>query len=75
MSLAARAWRDSLAWLSRGWRDAVYLQERLMRLQRPWEFDGPLRWRRQNGGSRLVGSWLPVDETAQTTKTRKVNHD
>jgi hypothetical protein len=28
--------------------------------QRPWEQQGPLWWRREIGGTRLIGSRLPV---------------
>ena len=42
MALIVRALRDSLAWLSRGWHDAVYLQERLIQSQRPWEYEALL---------------------------------
>ena len=43
----------------RGWRDAVYLQERLLDAERPGETEGTLRWQRQLGSHRLVGSYLP----------------
>jgi hypothetical protein len=48
--------------LARGWRDALYLQARMLELQRPWEQRGSLRWRREIGGTRLVGSHLPVTD-------------
>jgi hypothetical protein len=51
--------RQLFAWLARGWRDTVYLHGRLMEWQRPWEQHGPLRWRRELGGTRLIGSQLP----------------
>jgi hypothetical protein len=49
-----------VARLARGWHDAVYLHARLIELQRPWEREGALRWRREIGGTRLIGSRLPV---------------
>ena len=43
-------------------RDTVYLHERLLEAQRPWEQQATIRWRRQIGGWRLVGSYLPEDD-------------
>jgi hypothetical protein len=44
---------------ARGWRDAVYLQERLLEAERPLERERALRWERRFRGYRLVGSHLP----------------
>ena len=57
-----RAFRVVVGWLVQGWHDAVYLHTRLIDLQRPWEQEGALRWRRQIGGTRLIGSRLPVGD-------------
>jgi hypothetical protein len=53
-------WRRFLDWARRGWHDSVYLHARLIDLQRPWEQQGPLRWRPEIGGPRLIGSRLPL---------------
>jgi hypothetical protein len=61
-SLSSRAarlvWR-AVAGLRRNWHDTLYLERRLLDSQRPWERDGPLRWQRELGGWRMVGSYLP----------------
>ena len=51
--------RRALAGLRRNWHDTLYLEQRLLDGQRPWEHDGPLRWQRELGGWRMVGSYLP----------------
>ena len=51
---------DAFAALVQAWRDGVYVQERLLAAQRPWEREGPLRWRRELGGHRLDGAYLPA---------------
>ena len=48
--------------LVRGWHDSVYLHQRLLEAQRPWEQEGPLHWRRELGGWRVVGSRLPSQD-------------
>jgi len=45
----------------RTWLDVVHLQRCLLQYQRPWERQGPLRWKRELGGLRLVGAVLPQD--------------
>jgi hypothetical protein len=61
-SRTARLAHRLLAALARNWRDTLYLNERLVRAQRPWEQQGPLRWRRERGGWRMVGAYLPDGE-------------
>ncbi len=46
------------------WRDVVHLQRCLLDHQRPWERQGPLRWKRELGGWRLLGAVAPEDETS-----------
>ena len=55
----ARFVRRLIDSLVRGWHDSVYLHERLLEAQRPWDQEGPLHWRRELGGWRVVGSRLP----------------
>jgi hypothetical protein len=55
----ARLVRRLIASLVRGWHDSVYLHQRLLEAQRPWEQEGPLHWRREPGGWRVVGTCLP----------------
>jgi hypothetical protein len=57
-----RLGRRALDGLARSWRDTVYLHERLLEAQRPWEQQATIRSRRQIGGWRLVGSYLPDDD-------------
>jgi hypothetical protein len=57
---AQRKRRSFLDWVRRGWHESVYLHARLIDLQRPWEQQGPLRWREEIGGPRLIGSRLPA---------------
>jgi hypothetical protein len=45
--------------LVRGWHDSLYLHRRLLETQHPWDNQGPLRWQREPGGWKLVGSRLP----------------
>ena len=40
----------------------VYLHQRLVETERPWEHEGPLHWRREVGGWRVVGSYLPPQD-------------
>jgi hypothetical protein len=57
--VGGRRWRAVAGWSLRSWREAVYAQERLGALQRPWDQEGPLRWQRIVGGYRLAGAHLP----------------
>jgi hypothetical protein len=59
-----RLGRRTLAALVRNWHDTRYLNERLLDARRPWEQQGPLRWRHEPGRWRLLGSCLPDDPTA-----------
>jgi hypothetical protein len=40
------------------WRETTDAHERM--LARPWEQDGPLRWQRDAGGPKLLGSELSL---------------
>lgn len=53
-----------LSRLLRLWRGGVYIHERLLEAQCPWELEGGLRWQRDRGGWRLVGSTLPLETGA-----------
>jgi hypothetical protein len=44
--------------IKRFWDETTYAQEKL--LERPWDHEGPLRWKRDLGGSRLIGSDSPI---------------
>ena len=47
------------------WDEQQYAWEVLLRAQRPWEQEGPLRWERRLGsGWELHGSTLPVGSPA-----------
>jgi hypothetical protein len=47
------------------WDEQQYAWETFLRLQRPWEREGELRWARRYGsGWELHGSTLPVDAPA-----------
>jgi hypothetical protein len=62
-----RLTRRALDALARNWRDTVYLHQRLMEAQRPWEQQATLRWRRQLGGGwRIVGSYLPEEDSTSS---------
>ena len=62
-SRVGRLSRRALDALARNWHDTVYLHQRLMAAQRPWEQQAPLRWRHQLGGGwRIVGSYLPEED-------------
>ena len=58
----ARPVRRLIDSLVRGWHDSVYLHQRLLEANRPWEQEGPLHWRRELGGWRIVGSRLPPQD-------------
>jgi hypothetical protein len=49
--------------LSRFWQETTRAQELLLR--RPWEDEGPLRWQRDLGGRRLIGSVAPWEPEAR----------
>ncbi|NMO92980.1 hypothetical protein [Actinomycetospora sp. TBRC 11914] len=47
------------------WDEQQHVWDTFLRLQRPWEQEGPLRWEQRLGnGWELHGSTLPVDEPA-----------
>jgi hypothetical protein len=57
-----RLFRRLIAILVQGWCDSVYLNERLLESQLPWEQEGDLHWQRDLGSWRLVGSRLPPQD-------------
>jgi hypothetical protein len=56
----ARATRRLLAVARDVWRETTYAHERM--LARPWEQEGPLRWRRDAGGPKLLGTAIELNE-------------
>jgi hypothetical protein len=61
------ALRRLLHSLAEFWREGVYLNERL--LDCPWDREGPLRWRREVGGWRLIGADVPVGDVRDHDKS------
>lgn len=51
--------RAAVAGLRRFVREANAGSAAVIRVQRPWADDGPLRWRAEWGGPLLVGRYLP----------------
>lgn len=57
--------------LRRWWDEQQYAWEAFVRLQRPWEQEGPLRWERRLGtGWELHGSTLPPTATGTAPGSR-----
>lgn len=57
-----RMWQGLRTW----WDDQGHAWEVMLRAQRPWEQEGPLRWQRRLGsGWELHGATLPPDPVAQ----------
>jgi hypothetical protein len=54
----ARRWTDLVEFIRRFWHEGNRAHELL--LDRPWEREGPLRWQRDAGGHKLVGSELAL---------------
>lgn len=62
MTAMTRMWLAVRRW----WDEQQYAWEVLLRAQRPWEQEGPLRWQRRLGtGWELHGTTLPADEAAR----------
>jgi hypothetical protein len=49
----------------RVWRDTTEVQERIF--ARPWEQEGPLRWQRDAGGPKLLGTAIELNENEPDT--------
>jgi hypothetical protein len=59
--------------LRKFWADQLFLQERLLEQTRPWESEGPTRWKRELGGWRLVGLGVPDSETRNDATSKEAS--
>ena len=65
MTAMTRMWRAVQHW----WDEQEYAWEVLLRAQRPWEQEGPLRWQRRLGtGWELHGATVPADTAAHRSE-------
>ncbi len=46
----------------RAWERGVHVHATVLAAQRPWEREGPLVWRSEPNGPRLIGSFVPDEE-------------